>query len=504
MLTRLRVSGFKNLVDVDVELGPYTCIAGPNGVGKSNLFDAITFLAALADDTIMGAAQRVRGESRRAADVRDLFWDRGPDWRDERDPRISRKMEFEAEMIVPFAVVDDFGRKADASITFLRYELHLGYAAPDASARFGQIRLLHEQLRHITLSDAAHHLRFPHSAKAFRNAVVRGRRTAEWLISTTHTTEEHGRDEVVIRVHQDGGSRGNPKPSSAEGAQRTIVGTTTTSADPTILACRREMQSWRRLALEPGAMREPSEWTDPPRLGVDGSNLAATLYRLGHPARPPENAPAAGDGHRSLDAPATSPELEADYAEGVYARVAARLSQLIGVRRLSVERDERRELLSIMASEGGMPVAARALSDGTLRFLALCVLQADPDSGGLLCMEEPENGIHPRRLAAMSELIVSLAVDPNRAPGPDNPFRQVIVNSHSPGFVALQRDDDLLLADTVRVRRGPGEVGRKLSLSPVAGSWRTVGRAAGIPRAVVRHLLSDPTTQLPLVEGSDG
>lgn len=43
MLTRLKVSGFKNLVDVDVHFGPFTCIAGANGVGKSNLFDAILF-----------------------------------------------------------------------------------------------------------------------------------------------------------------------------------------------------------------------------------------------------------------------------------------------------------------------------------------------------------------------------------------------------------------------------------------------------------------------------
>ena len=32
MLTRLRVSGFKNLIDVDVRFGPFTCIAGANGV----------------------------------------------------------------------------------------------------------------------------------------------------------------------------------------------------------------------------------------------------------------------------------------------------------------------------------------------------------------------------------------------------------------------------------------------------------------------------------------
>ena len=44
MLTRLRVNGFKNLIDVDLHFAPFTCIAGVNGVGKSNLFDAILFL----------------------------------------------------------------------------------------------------------------------------------------------------------------------------------------------------------------------------------------------------------------------------------------------------------------------------------------------------------------------------------------------------------------------------------------------------------------------------
>ena len=49
MLTRLRVQGFKSLIDAEVRFGPFTCIAGANGAGKSNLFDAILFLRDLAD-----------------------------------------------------------------------------------------------------------------------------------------------------------------------------------------------------------------------------------------------------------------------------------------------------------------------------------------------------------------------------------------------------------------------------------------------------------------------
>jgi AAA15 family ATPase/GTPase len=34
MLTRFTVSGFKNLLDLDARFGPFTCIVGPNGIGR--------------------------------------------------------------------------------------------------------------------------------------------------------------------------------------------------------------------------------------------------------------------------------------------------------------------------------------------------------------------------------------------------------------------------------------------------------------------------------------
>ena len=73
MLTRLKVSGFKNLVGVDVRFGPFTCIAGANGIGKSNLFDAIRFLSLTANYPLLEAALRVRDESGHNIDVRGLF-----------------------------------------------------------------------------------------------------------------------------------------------------------------------------------------------------------------------------------------------------------------------------------------------------------------------------------------------------------------------------------------------------------------------------------------------
>lgn len=73
MLTRLKVSGFKNLVDVEVHFGPFTCIAGANGTGKSNLFDAILFLGAWTERTLAEAAFAVRADQGGSGDIRGIF-----------------------------------------------------------------------------------------------------------------------------------------------------------------------------------------------------------------------------------------------------------------------------------------------------------------------------------------------------------------------------------------------------------------------------------------------
>ena len=45
MLIALSAQNFKNIKDARLRFGPLTCLIGHNGVGKSNLFDAIGLLA---------------------------------------------------------------------------------------------------------------------------------------------------------------------------------------------------------------------------------------------------------------------------------------------------------------------------------------------------------------------------------------------------------------------------------------------------------------------------
>ena len=417
MLTRLKVSGFKNLVDVDVRFGPFTCVAGVNGVGKSNLFDAIRFLAALADKTLLDAALAVRAERGQAPDVRGLFHRRG-DQRDE-------QMRFETEMIVPPTAVDDLGKEGNAKTTILRYGLELAYRQPDArnlATGGGEFEITYEELGYIQKGQAREHLLFDHSP-SWRDAAVVGARRSP-LISTD---ARDGR--TVIKLHQDG-NQGRSSLHAAASLPRTVLSSGNASESPTVLCARREMASWRLLQLEPSALRKPSGFTSPTQLGTDGLNIAAALHHLAR------TAPHTG----------TAPDEAA-----VYCRIANRLSELIGcVDSVRVDRDEKRELLTLVLKElSGTELPARALSDGTLRFLALAVLEMDTRSGGVICLEEPENGIHPARIPAMLRLLQDVASDVEEEVDAANPLRQVIVNTHSPAVVGEAPDDSLLVAEAM-------------------------------------------------------
>ncbi len=428
MLTRLKINGFKNLVDVDVSFGPFTCVAGANGVGKSNLFDAITFLSALSEKPLMEAALSVRSEGGRSGDLRSIFHRVGD--------QTTEEMTLEAEMLIPDSGVDDLGQEARAAITFLRYLLKLGIGPSGLCIR-------HEELTHITLGDARSHLPFPHSP-AWRRSVVQGRRTSPFI--STETRE----GVTYIKLHQDLGKEdykggGRPRYHVADKLPRTVLSNVNAAESSTAVLARREMQSWRLLQLEPSALRSPDLFTAPRSIATNGAHLPATLARL-----------AKLDVNPTLGrAPSQRAGAEIDQTEALYARVANRLAELIeGVGSVRVDVDERRELLTLMLKErGGTEHEARSLSDGTLRFLALAILESDSEARGVLCMEEPENGIHPERISAMLRLLQDLAVDTTLPVDPENPLRQVIVNTHSPVVAGEAPDDSLLVALPQTLRR---------------------------------------------------
>lgn len=443
MLTRLMVNGFKNLVDVDVYFGPFTCVAGANAVGKSNLFDAIHFISAIADRPLIDAARSIRAETGRSTDVRSLFHRVGDVF--------DREISFMAEMIIPQEGWDDLGQKAKATTTFLRYSVTIASRAEEsASGSLGPLELKKEELVRITKGEAPKKIRFDHNTR-WRNSAVTGRRVPPYI-----STEGDGADRVIIQ-HQDG-KGGRTLKRSAVNLPRTVLSVANAAESPTALMAKREMQSWRLLQLEPSAMREPDEFTAPTKLGMDGSHLAATLNYLARRG-------------------GIVPEdflMDTRREPIIFGQIANRLSGLIDdVYEVWVDRDAKRELLTLHVTDSSRtPHPARALSDGTLRFLALTVLELDPETKGLLCLEEPENGIHPERIPAMLTLLQDIAVDTSAAIGRDNPLRQVIINTHSPAVVAQVPDDTLLVAELKEAIQSERRF-NKVCFSSLPDTWRS-------------------------------
>lgn len=61
--------------------------------------------------------------------------------------------------------------------------------------------------------------------------------------------------------------------------------------------------------------------------------------------------------------------------------------------------------VQVFLQEGKFPIPAGRLSDGTLRFLSLVVVLLDPTPPPLICLEEPELGLHPDAVLAIGKLI---------------------------------------------------------------------------------------------------
>ena len=161
--------------------------------------------------------------------------------------------------------------------------------------------------------------------------------------------------------------------------------------------CRQELSGWRAYYLDPRvSMRRAAPPQDVQDIGMLGENIAPFLYRL------------RGEEPKHYEA------------------VIRTLRTLIpSVEHVAVDLDKRRGTLDILVRQDGIEFSSRIISEGTLRVLALCAIAVNPWGGSLLAFEEPENGIHPRRLELVADVLASLALDRDK---------QLIVATHSPIF----------------------------------------------------------------------
>ena len=131
-------------------------------------------------------------------------------------------------------------------------------------------------------------------------------------------------------------------------------------------------------------------------------------------------------------------------------------------------------------------IPAEDLSHGTLFALAVLTLAYLPDPPPLVCLEEPDKGIHPRLLRRVQDALYRLSYPENC--GETRPPVQVLATTHSPYFLDLFKDhpEEIVLAQKVglearfeRLSERP-DIDEILAGAPLGEIWYS-GILGGVP-----------------------
>lgn len=383
MLTRLEIDGFKAFRNFAMDFRPFMVFIGPNGVGKTNLFDAIMLLARLAEgDSLADAMLHARGEPL------ELFTLRADGSRAER-------IQLAAELLLDREVIGANDKPFAPTNTRLRYELTLERRGEGA---------------HITAESL---LPLPEAKDAWYKDNIPSKARKAWLLREKRppyiaTVGEEAATTIYRNQDTLAGGREGMKIGDL---QKSALGTANPVRYPTIQAVRQAMQNWRFLRFNAETLRQPCAADAAPTLHSDGANLPIVLARLLR----------------------DQPEAAASIAQVMQ-------TMLPNVKSVEVKALSSGDRLLIeLIGQDGTRFSSRVLSDGTLRLLGLAALRYDAKQRGVICFEEPENGIQPLRLPDMVNVLYALALDLEREVpegGQNPPLRQVLVNTHSPGILS--------------------------------------------------------------------
>jgi predicted ATPase len=384
MITYIKINGFKSFQNFEMTFTPLTVIAGVNASGKSNLFDALKLLSRLAETDLKTAFSEQRGN----ADELFTQYD---------DDEFATEMQFTVEMLVNRNIKDNWGGEAELNNTRLRYSLSI--ARVKSEYGFQNLTIAHESLEKIKPEDDKWAQQMLYKAKELWKTLRAGGSKEPFI-----KAEKEG-DILAIKIRQDGGHGGKATPANA--AVQTVLGGINSIDFRHAFAAKEEMRKWKFLQLNPDDLREPTKQDVglKDEITQTGKNLAAVVFRI---------------------------KQQDPYA---IKEISRKLNSFLpGFTDVEVYDDKsNRQYIIKLKGEDGKEFSSRVLSEGTLRILALCVLEYDNDHHGLLCFEEPENGIHPFRIDAIAQLLKNLSIDFNEQ---YDFLRQVIVNTHSPVLIS--------------------------------------------------------------------
>jgi len=383
MIRRFKVTNYKSLKNIEVDLRKLVVIFGPNAAGKSNLFDALNLFSRLVTKKNLKEAF----EQHRGVPLETVHYAHGGI--SSLETKEFHDLSFIGDIELSDAVVRDVESRVrelrrgidsvDSSspeksiIThrLLRYEIDL-----QVSSRSGQVRVMNERLTALR-RDGAEKTRSP-----FIERGVNGK--------------------ISLRME------GQSHPTNHDiGLDYSVVSTSLYAPHyPHITALREELSRCHFYFLEPREMmRQGNAIAKVTNIGPRGEDLAAFYFTL--------------------------KEVHPQQFKAV--KLAA-MQILPRLRDLEIERTDKAELFLRLCEDDAF-YSNRLISEGTLRVLGLLAVLSPVTGSTTIGYEEPENGVHPHRLRNIAELLKNAASND----------RQILINTHSPVLPTYFSDKDLLV-----------------------------------------------------------
>ena len=359
MLKRIRIQGYKSLTDLELNLGHLAVLVGPNASGKSNLLDALQLLSRI---TTSQTLENTFEPPYRGHPLESFtFGDEGIKSLLEKEI-VSFSIEVDVQLST--AVIEgvnqriqeiretaakntkeenkpDSDRLPPVREKYLRYRIEI-----EMLPKQGILRVADEYLAALTDEGQPKQSRKPF---------------LEQLENRLHLRMEGQAHPLYYERYLDYSilSRSHYPPHY-----------------PHLIAMQRELANWLTFYLEPREqMRLPNPVKAVHNIGSMGEDLAAFLNAL--------------------------QVLNTQQFESVEKSLHAMIPSITGIEVSVSELGE----VELNLREGEKRISARLLSEGTLRILGLLALMGAEKPPTLIGFEEPENGVHPRRIQRITRFL---------------------------------------------------------------------------------------------------
>ncbi len=356
MLKRIKIQGYKSLVNLEVNFEHLAVLVGPNASGKSNFLDALHLLSRVATRRTLKEAfdPPYRGHALESFTfgkdgIKSLLEQETVSFSIEVDVRLSPKIvesvnrQIQETRRTTLDGDESVSKRSPPTVRAkdLRYRIEI-----EMLPKLGILRVADEYLAALNTKGELSQKRKPFLEQADNQLHLR----MEGQAHPTHY--ERGLSYSIL-------SMAHYPPHH-----------------PHLVAMRQELASWFTFYFEPRErMRLPNPVKEVHHIGLMGEDLGAFLNTL----------------------QGLNPRQFESVEKSLQAMIPSVTGIEVGVNNLGE--------VEFALREGEKRVSARSLSEGTLRILGLLALVSAKEPPALIGFEEPENGVHPRRIRRVARFL---------------------------------------------------------------------------------------------------